>query len=52
MGIHGCATSVMSFENSIGWMIGQENAGLQAMFTFMNTARIGSEERIKHFDFE
>ncbi len=42
MGIHGCATSVMTFENTIGWMIGPENTGLHAMFTFMNTARIGT----------
>jgi alkylation response protein AidB-like acyl-CoA dehydrogenase len=42
MGIHGSATSVMTFENSVGWLIGQPNTGLHQMFTFMNTARLGT----------
>jgi alkylation response protein AidB-like acyl-CoA dehydrogenase len=42
MGIHGCATSVMTFENSIGWLVGPENEGLRCMFSFMNTARLGT----------
>jgi 3-(methylsulfanyl)propanoyl-CoA dehydrogenase len=42
MGIHGSATSIMNFDDSVGWMIGEPNAGLQQMFTFMNTARIGT----------
>ena len=41
MGIHASPTCVMSFENSIGYLIGQPNAGLKQMFTFMNTARLG-----------
>lgn len=32
----------MSFENSTGYLIGEENTGLRQMFTFMNTARIGT----------
>jgi alkylation response protein AidB-like acyl-CoA dehydrogenase len=42
MGIKGSATCVINFDDSIGWMIGPENKGLECMFTFMNTARIGT----------
>lgn len=42
MGIHGNATCVMNFDGAKGWLIGPENKGLNAMFTFMNTARIGT----------
>ncbi|MBD2858221.1 acyl-CoA dehydrogenase C-terminal domain-containing protein [Spongiibacter sp. KMU-158] len=42
MGIHGNATCVMNFDNATGFMLGVENQGLEAMFTFMNTARVGT----------
>jgi alkylation response protein AidB-like acyl-CoA dehydrogenase len=42
MGIHGNATCVMNFEGAKGYLLGKPNQGLQAMFTFMNTARIGT----------
>ena len=42
MGIHGNATCVINFDNAKGFLIGPENRGLHAMFTFMNTARIGT----------
>ncbi|KXJ43242.1 MULTISPECIES: acyl-CoA dehydrogenase C-terminal domain-containing protein [Marinobacter] len=42
MGIHGNATCVMNFDGAKGWLIGPENRGLNCMFTFMNTARIGT----------
>ncbi|MCR8922550.1 acyl-CoA dehydrogenase C-terminal domain-containing protein [Dasania sp. GY-MA-18] len=42
MGIHGNATCVMNFDGATGYLIGEENRGLNAMFTFMNTARIGT----------
>ncbi len=42
MGIHGNSTCVMNFDSAKGWLIGPENKGLNAMFTFMNTARIGT----------
>ncbi|GMH86394.1 hypothetical protein TrST_g5555 [Triparma strigata] len=42
MGIKSSATSVMGFENSKGWLIGEANDGLEQMFTFMNTARLGT----------
>ncbi len=42
MGIHGNATCVMNFDNATGYLIGTENRGLNCMFTFMNTARLGT----------
>jgi alkylation response protein AidB-like acyl-CoA dehydrogenase len=40
MGIHGSATCVMNFDDAQGWLIGEPNKGLMAMFTMMNTARL------------
>jgi hypothetical protein len=40
MGIHGSVTCVMNFDGARGWLIGQPNKGLNAMFTMMNTARL------------
>ncbi|WP_257281807.1 MULTISPECIES: acyl-CoA dehydrogenase C-terminal domain-containing protein [unclassified Endozoicomonas] len=42
MGIHGNATCVMNFDEATGFLIGPENRGLHCMFTFMNTARLGT----------
>lgn len=42
MGIHGNATCVLNFEEAKGFLIGPENRGLNCMFTFMNSARIGT----------
>ena len=42
MGIHGNATAVLNFDAARGFLIGEPNRGLNAMFTFMNTARIGT----------
>jgi len=42
MGIHGNATCVMNFDGATGFLIGPPNRGLNCMFTFMNTARIGT----------
>ncbi|GGI88712.1 phenylacyl-CoA dehydrogenase [Halopseudomonas pertucinogena] len=42
MGIHGNATCVMNFDNATGFLIGPPNKGLNCMFTFMNTARLGT----------
>ncbi|MBK6908230.1 MAG: acyl-CoA dehydrogenase C-terminal domain-containing protein [Rhodocyclaceae bacterium] len=42
MGIHGNATAVLNFDGATGYMISEPNRGLEAMFTFMNTARIGT----------
>ena len=41
LGIHGCATCVMSFEDATGYLVGEVNQGLSCMFTMMNDARIG-----------
>jgi alkylation response protein AidB-like acyl-CoA dehydrogenase len=42
MGIRASATCVINFEQSTAYMIAEPNKGLEAMFTFMNTARIGT----------
>jgi len=41
MGIHGNSTCVMNYDGATGWLIGEENHGLNAMFTMMNEARLG-----------
>lgn len=41
MGIHGNSTCVMNYDEAVGYMIGEENKGLRAMFTMMNEARLG-----------
>jgi len=42
MGIKASSTAVLNFDNAKGVLIGPENKGLECMFTFMNTARIGT----------
>ena len=42
MGIRASATAVLNFDGATGYLIGEPNKGLHAMFTFMNTARIGT----------
>ncbi len=41
MGIHGNATCVMNYDGAKGWLIGEPEKGLQAMFIMMNAARLG-----------
>ena len=41
MGIHGNATCVMNFDGATGWLIGQPNKGLTAMFVMMNARAPG-----------
>jgi alkylation response protein AidB-like acyl-CoA dehydrogenase len=41
MGIHGNATCVIDLDGAAGWMVGEPNKGLNAMFVMMNAARIG-----------
>ncbi|KGM55977.1 acyl-CoA dehydrogenase [Lysobacter daejeonensis GH1-9] len=41
MGIHGSATCVMNFDGAEGYMVGEPNKGLVAMFAMMNSARLG-----------
>ena len=42
MGIHASATAVLNFDGAVGSLISEPNKGLEAMFTFMNTARLGT----------
>ena len=42
MGIHGNATCVLNFDDATGFLIGSPHKGLACMFTFMNTARLGT----------
>ena len=41
MGIHGNATCVMNYDGAKGWIVGEPNKGLAAMFIMMNAARLG-----------
>ena len=41
MGIHGSATCVMNYDGATGYLVGEENKGLAAMFIMMNAARLG-----------
>ncbi len=41
MGIHGNATCQMNLDAAQGWLIGEPNRGLNAMFVMMNAARLG-----------
>jgi 3-(methylthio)propanoyl-CoA dehydrogenase len=40
MGIHASPTCTLAYEGATGWLIGEENKGLAAMFTMMNAARL------------
>lgn len=41
MGIHGNSTCVLNYDGATGWMVGEKNKGLAAMFIMMNAARLG-----------
>src|SRR3954469_22922095 len=41
MGIHGNATCVMNYDGATGYLVGEPEKGLQAMFIMMNAARLG-----------
>jgi alkylation response protein AidB-like acyl-CoA dehydrogenase len=41
MGIHGNATCVMNYDGAKGWLVGEPEKGLRAMFIMMNAARLG-----------
>ncbi len=41
MGIHGNSTCQMNLDGAHGWLVGEPNKGLPAMFVMMNAARIG-----------
>jgi alkylation response protein AidB-like acyl-CoA dehydrogenase len=41
LGIHASPTAVMIYENALGYLVGEENRGLETMFIMMNAARFG-----------
>jgi alkylation response protein AidB-like acyl-CoA dehydrogenase len=41
LGIHASPTAVMIYDNAAGYLVGQENQGLETMFIMMNAARFG-----------
>ncbi|HAD16360.1 MAG: acyl-CoA dehydrogenase C-terminal domain-containing protein [Pseudomonadota bacterium] len=41
MGIHANSTCVLNYDGATGWLVGEENKGLAAMFIMMNAARLG-----------
>ena len=41
MGIKGSATAVMNFDGAVGYLVGEQNKGLNYMFTMMNYERLG-----------
>lgn len=41
MGIKASATCVMNYDGAKGWLVGEENKGLNGMFTMMNYERLG-----------
>lgn len=42
MGQQAAATCAIEFENALGWLVGEPNQGLRAMFAMMNTVRLGA----------
>ena len=40
LGIHASPTCVMEYDGSVGYLVGEENRGLNYMFTKMNEARV------------
>ena len=50
MGIHGNSTCVLNYDGAKGWLVGEENRGLNAMFVMMNGARLGvAVQGLAHF---
>src|SRR5437868_3922435 len=44
MGIHGNATCVMNYDGAKGWLVGEPEKGLAAMFIMMNAARLDADD--------
>ena len=40
MGIKASSTCVMNFDDATGWLVGEPNKGMRAMFVMMNAARL------------
>ena len=41
LGIHASPTCTMSYDNALGYLVGEPHDGLKYMFTMMNNARLG-----------
>jgi alkylation response protein AidB-like acyl-CoA dehydrogenase len=41
MGIHGNSTCVLNYDGATGYLIGEKDKGMRAMFIMMNAARLG-----------
>src|SRR5919112_371057 len=41
MGIHGNSTCVLNYDDAVGYLVGEPEKGLAAMFIMMNAARLG-----------
>jgi alkylation response protein AidB-like acyl-CoA dehydrogenase len=41
LGLHGSPTCVMQYDSATGWLVGEKQGGMAAMFTMMNNARLG-----------
>jgi alkylation response protein AidB-like acyl-CoA dehydrogenase len=41
MGLHGSPTAVLEYDGATGWLVGEPDQGMAAMFTMMNNARLG-----------
>lgn len=41
MGLKGSSTCTMNFDQAVGYLVGEPNQGMRAMFTMMNAARLG-----------
>lgn len=42
MGCHGSSTCEINFEDAEGYLLGEANKGMNHMFTFINTSRLGT----------
>ncbi len=40
MGLKGSATAQLYFDEAVGWLVGEPNKGMRAMFTMMNAERL------------
>jgi alkylation response protein AidB-like acyl-CoA dehydrogenase len=40
LGIHASPTCVLAYEDAVGWRVGEDNRGIEYMFTMMNNARL------------
>ena len=45
MGLRASATCVMAFEGARGWLVGEPERGLNAMFVFINKSRLGTAQQ-------